>query len=585
MAQAQVLNADQLNALGKQTGYAGPAITSVGLPVATAPTSTAGVNPLPSVNMPTNTPTLGNTSNASAMNSGMDAQLQAQTKFFEDQMKLAKEQADALQSQQDQNKSFLKSLVSNSQSTSQTRASAYQDIGIDPAQYFADQKSKMAEIDTLNQEYNALKAAAEQQKAGLIGQGRGITTDFLNNQAAQIDRNAAPKLNMLSANINSKAAVMQAAQGNFNEARDFVSQAVEDATADKKFAFDTAMTFYDMNQDSINRLDTKYQNALNSYLDSTKTAYENARADKQTIGELMVANPGAGISMNDSVEQAYAKYTANPLKNTEVVKLGNGASVLLDTQTGQVIKNLGGATSTTGNTLPLSSEYSGLVSSFGNLFGTKDARSNAMNGLSGALASNDFVGAYATIANGVEESLTGENKTKFGAARTDYSVMLGLRDAISNYTNGGGDTGLLKGTYEEIQRKLGTVTDPALATLATQLKREFQTYRVNMTGAAFGAGESRDYDSVNPSSKKSLDLNYAVISGALNQLENRITSTVESRFPASKQIYDKIAPTKVTLPGVTTQDEDIFNSVVSNSTPNTSSGGFWDNLWKGLTGN
>ncbi len=582
MTTAQVLNADQLNAIAKQSGYTGGKFSSVGLPVATPPTSTAGVNPLPSVNMPTNTPTLGNTSNASAMNSGMDAQIQAQTKFFEDQMKLAKEQADALQKQQEQNKSFLQNLVSNTPSTAQTRANAYQDIGIDPAQYFADQKSKMAEIDTLNQEYSALKAQAEQQKASLLGQGRGITTDFLNNQAAQIDRNAAPKLNMLSANINSKAAVLQALQGNFNEARSFVNQAVEDSTADLKFKFDTATTFYNMNEDAISRLDTKYQNALSGYLDSTKTAYENARADKQTIGELMVANPGAGITMNDSIDEAYAKYTANPLRNTDVIKLDNGNTVLIDTQTGQIIKNLGGATGVGGGT-SVPSEYTGLVSSFGNLFGTKDARTNAMNGLSRALSSNDFVGAYATIANGVEESLTGENKTKFGAARTDYSVMLGLRDAISQYANAGGDTGLLRGTAEEIERKLGQVTNPALATLATQLKREFQSYRVNMTGAAFGAGESRDYDSVNPSSKKSLDLNYAVIQGALNQLENRITSTVESRFPASKQIYEKIAPSKSTLPGISTQDEDIFNSVVSNSTP-TTSGGFFSNIWKGLTG-
>lgn len=314
MAQAQVLNADQLNALGKQTGYTGPAITSVGLPVATAPTSTAGVNPLPSVNMPTNTPTLGNTSNASAMNSGMDAQLQAQTKFFEDQMKLAKEQADALQTEQNNAKQSILDIFNTTKAQSQTRADAYSEIGIDPKQYFADQKSKMAEIDTLNQEYNALKAAAEQQKAGLLGQGRGITTDFLNNQAAQIDRNAAPKLNMLSANINSKAALMQAAQGNFNEARDFVSQAVEDATADKKFQFDTAMTFYNMNQDSINRLDTKYQNALNSYLDSTKTAYENARADKTAIGNLMLEYPKAGIGLNDDVfsaQQKAAKWSAS----------------------------------------------------------------------------------------------------------------------------------------------------------------------------------------------------------------------------------------------------------------------------------
>jgi len=64
-----------------------------------------------------------------------------------------------------------------------------------------------------------------------------------------------------------------------------------------------------------------------------------------------------------------------------------------------------------------------------------------------------------------------------------------------------------------------------------------------MTGAAFTPAESREYESVNPTLGKTLNLNLAVIEGALAQLENRITGTVESKVPGANKIYDKITGT------------------------------------------
>lgn len=286
------------------------------------PSNVSQITPVPAPKLPDTVPTQGNISNALATNSGMDAQIKAQEKYFADQVDLAKQQADALQAEQSQAKSSLLNIFNTTPSQSQTRASAYQDIGIDPSQYFADQKSKMAEIGTLTEEYNTLKAAAEQQKAGLIGQGRGIPQDLLNNQAAQIDRNAAPRLNMLSANINSKAAVLQALQGNFNEARSFVNQAVEDATADTKFKVDTITAFYNINQDAIGRLDTKYQNALSSYMDLAKTEYETQRTVATEVGNLLMKYPNSGIKMTDTLGDAQQKAArwsaANPATSTTI---------------------------------------------------------------------------------------------------------------------------------------------------------------------------------------------------------------------------------------------------------------------------
>lgn len=187
-----------------------------------------------------------------------------------------------------------------------------------------------------------------------------------------------------------------------------------------------------------------------------------------------------------------------------------------------------------------SGEFSSVIDTASGLVGAERGKASKA-GISRALAKNDYSTAYALIANNVEEALTGENATRFGAQRNDYVALQGLKDAIQEYADGGGDTGLLKGTAQEISNKLGQLaTDPEFAELATQLQREFQAYRQQMTGAAFGARESSDYQKVNPSEKNELDLNLAIIDGTLNQLENRITSTVETRVPGANEIYNKV---------------------------------------------
>jgi len=116
-----------------------------------------------------------------------------------------------------------------------------------------------------------------------------------------------------------------------------------------------------------------------------------------------------------------------------------------------------------------------------------------------------------------------------------------MRNTIEQYAAEGGDMSLLRGKTEEIERKLGILAeDPKATAIAVQLQREFQTYRNIMTGAAFTPAESREYASVNPRSTASIELNLATIDGALNQLENRITGTVNARIPTASKLFDVV---------------------------------------------
>lgn len=278
------------------------------LPPTTTPTNSSQVNGnFPSVNIPNTQYPQGSPTGAIAATTGMSTQLDILQKQYKDQADAAKAELDRVTSEQNSNKSILAGLLNNTKTQSQTRADTFASIGVDPASYFADQKAGIAEINTLSQEFNAVKAAKEQQIAQTYS--NLSSNNFINNQQAQIERNAAPKLNMLSANINAKAATLQAMQGNFNEATSFVNQAVQDATADTKFQLDAFQMFYDMNQDAISRLDSNYRNALDKSMAIAEKVYNEDVANKKAVGEAMLQynGIGAGILITDSIEEAQRK--------------------------------------------------------------------------------------------------------------------------------------------------------------------------------------------------------------------------------------------------------------------------------------
>lgn len=198
-------------------------------------------------------------------------------------------------------------------------------------------------------------------------------------------------------------------------------------------------------------------------------------------------------------------------------------------------------------------EFGSTIDQIANMETTVAGNARVRSQLQSNIANKDYASAYNQIANSVESTLTGTPKQQFSSARTDFQVMQGLENAIKTYSEAGGNMGLLTGTEEQIKRKLGIDSGKASA-LATQLWREFHTYRNTMTGAAFTPEESRDYASVNPTLGKSLDLNLSVIDGALSQLKNRVDSTITARVPSAKYIKDyaegATAPASTTLQDV-----------------------------------
>jgi len=142
------------------------------------------------------------------------------------------------------------------------------------------------------------------------------------------------------------------------------------------------------------------------------------------------------------------------------------------------------------------------------------------------IANGDYTSAYQKFVQLTSSNLTGQNKTNFDNKLSQIKAIGNLTAKLQAYSDAGGKTGLLKGTFEDIDAKLGKVSDPKYKALATDLKIALQSYRNDLSGASFSAQEASDYASVNPSGKNSLDLNIAILQGMRDNFTRQVETSV-----------------------------------------------------------
>ena len=393
-------------------------------------------------------------------------------------------------------------------------------------------EDSFAELKDIRLQLSDQATASELTKTGIAG-AAGQTLGQAGREITQEDREEAVR----SAGLAARAAVLQ---GSIETAQAAATQAVNIAYQDRTLKNQNLTTQIN---DLSGVVDEQTQQLLDEKQREIDADNEKIKELKSNIAAAMVS--GASQSeitqlndpdMSDEAKLALAQgitargATEERGLEIEGKRLSNVQARLNIQETQQAINEINEESG---------EDFSNIVKEIQSLDVSNDKIENLSRNLQSQIDAGDYVGAIASLENTIESSFTGEVKTKFANQRTDFGVMSQLRDAIQIYSDGGGDLGLLTGKAEEISNKLlGVTTNPELTALATQLEREFQTYRTNATGAAFSPEESRDYAKVNPSSKKSLDLNLAIIDGALKTLDDRIVETVTRRVPSATSLYD-----------------------------------------------
>lgn len=177
--------------------------------------------------------------------------------------------------------------------------------------------------------------------------------------------------------------------------------------------------------------------------------------------------------------------------------------------------------------IPFAATIQGAASLAGSVTGEKTANEQ----LASLAQSGDYPALLQRMETLARKGMGAANGAETFTAQNQIKALDNMQNVLQQYQAAGGDMGFLKGNEQQIATKIGQLaTDPKFASIATQLTAAFQNYRQQMSGAAFGAKESAEYQSVFPSADKSFELNSAVMSGLKDYLSQNVNNAYETQL-------------------------------------------------------
>jgi len=223
--------------------------------------------------------------------------------------------------------------------------SAYR-VGQETAQGLAEKQKVLTELSARSQQLQTeAEAIPLQAQAG--AEGRGITAGGLAPiQAASVRENTIKQLGVKAA--------YAVAQGNYAVAQDAIDRAVNAEFGPKKAELDILLKNLELiKADPATSLaDKKRADIATAKAEADKATLAQAEADKKTIFSVMTeaVKNGADALTQRNIQNAKTPeealgYASPFLKTatTDVVKLDNGNTVVIDKRTGAIVRNLGGA--------------------------------------------------------------------------------------------------------------------------------------------------------------------------------------------------------------------------------------------------
>lgn len=144
----------------------------------------------------------------------------------------------------------------------------------------------------------------------------------------------------------------------------------------------------------------------------------------------------------------------------------------------------------------------------------------------------------ATVIKNQAKNIMGQTEatslTKYESAK---SSLQDVQKSLADYYAAGGKTDVFSGNYEKVINKLGTLNDPALVDLATQIQANLQIYRNAVSGTAYSAQEGTDIATIFPGINKTEGLNTAILKGRMKAFDSTIDGTYKATIGSA---YDKL---------------------------------------------
>lgn len=163
---------------------------------------------------------------------------------------------------------------------------------------------------------------------------------------------------------------------------------------------------------------------------------------------------------------------------------------------------------------------------------TKDQASAIRNAI------NNGEDPVVVIKNNAKNIMGQTEATTLTKYETAQKSLQDIQKNLSDFYAAGGKTSFLSGNYEKVINKLGTVNDPKLVELATQIAANLQIYRNAVSGTAYSAQEGADIATIFPGINKTEGLNKAILAGRMKAFDSTVDGQYESTI--GKKAYDVI---------------------------------------------
>lgn len=168
-----------------------------------------------------------------------------------------------------------------------------------------EQKVILDQIRGLRQQ--AIDVEQERGEALATSEGRKAPIGFIRGEKARMNEVYDRRIATISKRVGAETAVLEASQGLVNQARGLIQDTVNAATYDTEMELKRVNLFMEENQQQINELDTEIQRDLKRTQNHWENRLAEERKEKEQIMNLMIETPTAGISIDDTLEEAGSK--------------------------------------------------------------------------------------------------------------------------------------------------------------------------------------------------------------------------------------------------------------------------------------
>lgn len=429
-------------------------------------------------------------------------------------------------------------------------------------------RTAKAKFDAVNARLSGLSAQSQKDILALEGQGRGITKDILTRQAQETARQYAIQALPLQAEALIAQAEMASAQGEVELSQEMLKQAGEKLdelfTAKQQDAqndFSYRMKVFESIEKFLDKREQRIADEKKTELTRKQKVEDDLRDSQKELANFALENRQGSLSTTIA-----SLDISSPTFEQDLARLRGKIKIYEKPEAfGGGVGGVGDKGIISG--LTPEQQADPFIKLLASTAGGKPITDTFAQSLNKGL---NVLGQIGGLQTNIKDTNTGPLLGLFRGANpwdtNAQTIKAQLNAIVPN---------LARGVYGEV----GVLTDNDIAQYSKTLPNLKSTEDIR--NAVLGI----TVDLIGKSIKRTLEINAANqkdVSGFID-IYTEMTATRDSIF---SQIpgYKGAGTQSLQSLGISLAEEDIFNSVVGTTPQTTSGGGFFSNIWKGLTG-